>query len=138
MRKNKIIITVLSFIVLLTVIYGFMDGGSPQDARKKRYDDKRTLDIQMIKSWINAYYNKNNLLPPSILDASTDYNRNGNSKIPTDPETNSEYTYQIVTDKEYKICAVFSTNTMDTTQQYSRDYAHPSGSHCMVFNGDKY
>ena len=138
MNKNKIIIVILSFVVLLTVIYGFMDGGSPQDARKKRYDDKRIQDIQMIKSWVNSYYGKNSTLPQSIFDALTEYNDGRNSKMLTDPETNSEYTYQIVTDIEYKICAVFSTDTTSITQEYLMDYSHPSGSHCLTFKGDKY
>ena len=40
---------ILSFIVLLTIIYGFMDGGSPQAARNNRFDNTRIQDIKTIK-----------------------------------------------------------------------------------------
>jgi len=138
MKKNKLIMIALTIIVTLTVVYGFVDGGSPQAARNKRNDDKRIQDIQSMKNWINSYYTKNTTLPATLQEAAASYSSSGNSKVPVDPETNNAYLYQIVTDKEYKICATFSTNTSDTTQKYMVEYEHPSGSHCLTFQGDKY
>ncbi len=138
MKKNKITILITTLIVLLTFIYGFIDGGSPQAARSKRYDDKRIQDIQMLNNWINSYYNKNEVLPNTVLEASTSYNISGNIKIPTDPETNRDYQYQTIDEKRYKICAKFSTNTTNNSPQYLMDYAHPSGHYCLTFDRAKY
>ncbi len=137
MKKNKITMIILSFIVLSTVIYGFMDGGSPQAARNKRFDDTRIQNVQTIKNWVGSYYRTNKVLPPTVIEASTSYS-SGNSKVPSDPETNIEYQYQIVGSKEYKICATFSTNTMNNAPQYLLEYSHISGFYCFTFNGDKY
>lgn len=128
---------ILSFIVLLTIIYGFMDGGSPQAARNNRFDNTRIQDIKTIKNWVGSYYRVKKLLPATILDAYTNYN-NTYTKIPSDPETNIGYEYQILTRKEYKICATYSTNTIGSNPQYLAEYSHPSGFHCLTFSGDKY
>lgn len=138
MKKNKITMIILSLIVLSTVIYGFMDGGSPQAARNKRFDEKRIQDVQQIKNWVNSYYNTNKVLPSTVLEASAKYNNSGNIKVPTDPETDIEYQYQIVGSKEYKLCATFGTNIISSTPQYLIGYSHPSGLFCFTFNGDKY
>ena len=138
MKKNKITMIIVSLIVLATVIYGFLDGGSPQAARNKRFDDKRIRDIQVIKGWVNSYYNKNKLLPSTAFEALTNNYNSGNLKIPTDPETNSEYQYQVVNGKEYKICTTFSTSTKNNGPQYLSEYSHPIGLHCFTFDGDKY
>ena len=73
---------ILSFIVLLTIIYGFMDGGSPQAARNNRFDNTRIRDIKTIKNWVGSYYRVKKLLPATILDAYTNYN-NTYTKIPS-------------------------------------------------------
>lgn len=138
MKKNKITMIILSFIVLATVVYGFLDGGSPQAARNKRFDDTRIQNIQTIRNRVSTYYRTNKVLPPTVLEASANYNNSGNIKMLSDPETNIEYQYQIVSGKEYKICATFSTNTINNAPQYLLEYSHPSGLYCFTFNGDKY
>jgi len=138
MRKNQITMIVVSIIVITTVIYGFLDGGSPQAARNKRFDDKRIQDIQMIKNWVSSYYNKNKVLPLTLLESSTSFNNSGNTKVPTDPESNIEYKYQTISNNKYKICTTFSTDTTNSSPQYLLEYSHPTGLYCLTFDGSRY
>lgn len=137
MKKNYIVMIVLSLVVSGTVIYGFIDGGSPRAARNKRNDDIRIQNIQSISSSVNRYYQRKMVLPYTILDASTNSGQSGNLLEQRDPETNIEYEYQIVNDKQYRVCATFSTSTIDSTPQYLSELAHPSGLYCLTFKVDR-
>lgn len=137
MRKNYIVMIFLSLIVSCTVIYGFIDGGSPRAARNKRYDDTRIQNIQSISNSVNRYYQRKMVLPYTILEASTDSGQGGYLPEQQDPETNIAYGYQIVSDKEYKVCATFATDTINNTPQYLAEFAHPSGLYCLTLKVDK-
>lgn len=137
MKKNTIAIIIFSVLVVLTIIYGFLDGGSPRAAQEKRYDDKRIQDIQNIRSWVGSYYRTNQALPSTTSQAFQLNNSSGGQVAPVDPETNLEYSYQIIGSKEYKLCSTFATDTIKDTPTYLSEYAHPKGLHCFTFNGEK-
>lgn len=138
MKRNKIAMFLLTIIVLGTVVYAFMDGGSPKAAREKRFDDTRTDNIRTIKSSVYSYYSKFRMLPKNLNQARENDTFSKNQEKYIDPESNKEFEYQIVNDTEYKICATFSTNTIVSRTELNMDYAHPAGRYCFTFYGDRY
>lgn len=128
----------ISLVVFASVVYAFIDGGSPRAARDNKYDTTRLSDMQNIKNWINTFYNKNKRLPSSIYEASADYSSYNQSASMKDPESKTEYEYTLLNDKDYKLCATFATDTTKNTSDYNKQFAHPIGYFCFQLSADKY
>lgn len=133
MKKSTITLIILSSIVLLTVLYAFIDGGSPSAAKNMRFDQTRIQHIQSIESLMYTYYQKNMKLPSTIQESITD----GAYREPfIDPDTKSEYIYKKINASEYQLCATFGTDTTKHQNRYVTEskYSHPSGYYCYAFN----
>ena len=141
MKKSNITLFILTIIVVLTVIYGYLDGGSPKSAQNKRSDSTRVQNIRTIKNWVNSYFQTNKILPKTILEASKGSNSPPSmviptEVIPTDPETKNDYEYASTSLSEFKVCATFSESTLNNTSD--KDFEHPSGYYCYTFTAGKY
>jgi len=128
--KSTITLITLSVIVLATVIYGFLDGGSPQAAKNKKFDQTRYSNIQSIQHSINSYYSKHAVLPTTISEATTEYS---DQLDLTDPETKQPYEYINTGNIEYKLCANFATDTTNDSMEKVSKISHPSGYYCYTF-----
>lgn len=135
MKKNIILLSVISVVVFFTVIYGFLDGGSPRAARNKRYDDTRSQNLQMIKSSIDSFFKEESRLPASVYEVSAN-NRYVKDSV-YDPETKEVYEYKVVTDNDYQLCTMFSTSTIGSNLKYLEPFEHPKGYFCFEFSVDK-
>ena len=120
--RGRITAIIISLIVLVAIIFGFVAFGSPVQARKIKFDNQRINDLQNIQSAVTDYYrNNNNILPKSLtlLSQSTQYYLS-NLK---DPETGADYEYSITAKNQYKLCATFS---LSSTAQDRSSYAYPA------------
>lgn len=133
MKKDFILIGIVSIFVLLGVIYGFSVVGLPQNSRAIRLDSQRRNDLSNIKHRIDNYHSVNNKLPNSIQEAITDTNY---VKI-LDPETDKPYEYYVIDPNSYKLCATFKTkypanNTSKVTSySSSSSFYHEKGYNCF-------
>jgi hypothetical protein len=134
MKKNYLLLIITLLLVLATVVYGFVDGGSPKAVRSKRNDEARVTSIRAIKSAVDTYYSKNTRLPRSLAEIGDKF-RNGGSLV--DPETKQSFEYKITGDKSYEVCAVFATSTLGELDTYRKEFEHPAGQHCFEFNTEK-
>lgn len=142
MTQNNSLMIVLTLIVLSTIVYGFMDGGSPKAAKDNRDDSTRYQNIYTIKGNITNYYSEFKALPITLMEAARPASHSVTSGADlgyfNDPVTKAPYEYKILSEKEFKLCATFATDTTKTTDQYMIQYAHPAGYYCFSFAGDKY
>lgn len=118
----KIMAIIVSIIVLIVLVFGFVIFGSPALARKIKFDNQRTSDLLNIQNAVTDYYRaNNNVLPKNldILSQGTSYYLSGVK----DPETAVKYEYQIVSQNQYKLCANFS---LDSSVQDRNNYVYPA------------
>lgn len=132
----------LTVVVLCTVIYGFMDGGSPKAAKDKRDDDTRYQNLYTLRGTINSYYSKNKTLPTTLNEgvrpSNVSVSSYGAQEYWKDPETKTDYEYKILNDKEYQLCATFATDNTKSIDKYQNAFGHPSGYYCLTFSGDRF
>jgi len=136
--KVKYFVWSVSALVLIVVISGFFIIGSPQKERIKRFDEQRIYNLQNIQSEIVNYWVNKRILPEnlSVLENSiTGY------KVPTDPETNSQYQYIIKGPASFELCAIFGLATSDSGKletpmaapagSYNQNWQHGAGITCF-------
>ncbi len=141
MIKYFIAMLIVGIMVAGAVVYGFTSTGSPFYVRMQKFDTKRTTDISSISYEVQNYYEKNKALPNSIdeIKQSSTYS----SFETTDPETKKPYEYEKGVGSIYKLCANFSTSTLDdvgknpNTMYLDKKYLHPKGRYCYSLFGSR-
>jgi hypothetical protein len=120
------------FIVIMSIIWGFVVIGSPRTQRLYKYDEQKVSDLQSINIQITNYYATNGVLPKTIEEIF-----NGNYYVPkVDPESNKPYEYKTQSLLEYTLCAEFNkeSNSKNTSYVYGyneADWKHSAGYHCF-------
>lgn len=122
------------FIVLGSVIWGFVVLGSPATQRKYKYDDTKVNDLMNINSAVQSYYSNKGVLPKSFTDLSTQ----NYYIIQVDSQTQKNYEYIMTSNTSYQLCAEFNMASDDNTknpQMYpygGAGWTHPAGRYCFV------
>ncbi len=110
-------------LVILGIVLGFFAGGSPETARKRTLDTKRTNDLSSLSSCIQSYASDLGALPASLSDLKQSSMYAYCAQYMRDPETLNEYEYRIVTASrvqgaarvgEFELCADFALAASDT------------------------
>lgn len=107
--KSKIpqfLAIILGVLVLGSIIVGFFIVGTPSEQRRRRMDDERVMNLQMLQTQIVDYWSKKEVLPEN-LDFLQD-NISG-FVVPLDPDTKLSYEYKILGELEFELCANFAT-----------------------------
>ncbi|HEY4507095.1 MAG TPA: DUF5671 domain-containing protein [Candidatus Paceibacterota bacterium] len=105
-NKPRLFAWIVSAIILVSIVYGFILIGSPTAQRARRFDEQRVNDLSIIQSEIiNYWQNKNSL--PANLNQLNDSIRGFIS--PTDPETNKTYEYIRSGQLSFSLCSYFKT-----------------------------
>ncbi len=130
---------IVSIIVIIAIILGFVAGGLPSTERKKNLDKKRVQDLRIISDCIKRYAKHNNKLPQSLKEV-----RSASScSIKKDPKTNKFYEYNVISDNlqntevnreaKFEVCANFSLNA-DEYNYFSDDskWKHKAGRDCKT------
>lgn len=146
-KFNKYFSIIISLIILVSVIFGFIVFGSPSLARKIQFDERKISDLQNIQYQILNYWQTKKELPLSLealKDPFLGY------EPPKDPQTQNNYEYNIK-DKDnlvFELCAVFNAETpkfqKGKTAQYLRppimmqeNWEHTFGRFCFERKIDK-
>jgi hypothetical protein len=112
---RKILLSVLSSIVVISVVWGFFVIGSPNHFRNIRYDDQRVSDLQSIQWQLLDKYQTKGSLPNSLSELSDSLS---GYSVPVDPETGESYEYKnptvlATTTLTFELCADFSEKSQD-------------------------
>lgn len=92
-------------LITVSVIAGFFIAGTPQEARRARYDAQRVNELQNIQWQIVNYWQQKNVLPKTLDDLSDPLS---GYAIPHDPENKSVYEYESMHNLSFRLCAVFN------------------------------
>jgi hypothetical protein len=126
----------LSLLAVGVLVAGAFLLDSPQSTRMKRIDRERISALQTIASNVRSSYERNKILPSNLnqLDIK-DRSAGGQRSARNDPETDVPYSYQVLNDLRYELCATFSASVAKNERNASSDgWAHPAGRHCFRFN----
>jgi hypothetical protein len=128
MSGPKILAAIVS-IVVIAAVAAAISLDPPSKQRLRKFDAKRTQDLQEISNQINIYWKKNNSLPANL----TLLNQPGIRLSLNDPETNELYGYELKNPQSFKLCAVFAFDSADEKQNYyySTNWAHGPGKYCF-------
>ena len=126
---------VISVIIIIGIILGFVAGGSPAMERKRGFDEQRANDLADISQCLENYARQYKRLPNSLEELNkTTYSYCANKK---DPKTNKSYEYNIISqsktvgknkEAEFELCANFAlkseSNLPDGYPMHR--YGHPN------------
>ncbi len=129
MGKYYIFIAGLIAFVCILIIAGFMAIGTPFDQQAINLDQQRIDSFTSISYNINSYTQTNGSLPKNLFQLT-------NINNIKDPQTNKDYTYQVLSSTAYSLCTDFSTDTtkqQTNTYSYSVNTAHTKGYGCISY-----
>src|SRR5437868_900342 len=105
MIKHYITLAIITIFMVGAVVFSFLSGGSPQEARNKRLDQAKLTSLQTITYSVDSYYNQYKSLPQSL----DDLKKINTSTIPTDPDTSQYYEYKVIDKNKYNLCTTFKS-----------------------------
>lgn len=127
----------LGLFVFIVVVLGISLAGNPSVQRDKSVDATRISDFSSLKYEIERYYQETGKLPKKLTDLK--------SRIPVkDPKTKTEYDYIVETEITYKLCAEFSLDTREETDDrysnssYYNEQKHKKGYDCIEYKLSDY
>ena len=125
-RKVLVAITVVA--VVAAVITAIVMLGPPSEARARRLDARRERELQGIGASVEAYSTSTGHLPLTLDEISR---QSGAPGLPArDPVTGLPYSYRIVDEKSYELCATFDRAA---DQRFAGDlWTHGAGNRCFV------
>jgi hypothetical protein len=132
----KIFTYVVILIVAAAIVAGFFVVGSPQRGRLQQFDSKRINDLTQIQDTVLSYWQNKGQVPQSLNDLTNQFT---GTPLPKDPQTGTDYVYQMKSTSEFELCATFSLTSQQNQNpsypyptmygQYNWD--HPSGYFCF-------
>ncbi len=123
-----------SVLVIVAIIFGFIVGGTPSEARLRNLDMQRTNNLQELSSCINSFAYDNGRLPINLNELKNGV-RYTYCAFTTDPETQKEYKYRVVSDSQFELCGEFVQSTIDdfpniAADSYGKWQKHNKGQMC--------
>jgi hypothetical protein len=143
-KQSKLWSMIVSIVVLLSVIGGFILIGSPSTQRARNYDNRRVQDLQSIQWQVVNYYQTKGKTPLNLSELEDPLS---GFSVPTDPETSASYTYTKISDVKFGLCADFGLeNTKDQSmakEMYfgaDENWKHRAGNQCFdrTIDPDRY
>ncbi len=110
-RRLRLFAVAASFVVIGSIVGGFLVIGSPKEARERRFDDQRTSNVQEIQWQIIEYWRQRRALPDTFaaLTETLGYVQ------PLDPETGEPYEYRMTGPNAFELCSTFSLSSDNTS-----------------------
>ena len=110
---------ILSFLVVVAVVYGYTRIDSPQVVRELRLDQQQLVDLQDMQWRVEAWHAENQTLPENINDVYRDI------EAPTAPGGRQPYTYSATGQLTYELCATFAKPTPESERMASKPIVDP-------------
>jgi hypothetical protein len=107
----------------------FVYVGSPGEARRRRFDERRVTDLNEIARNLDSYWRTNARLPAALGEAV----RGGTESVPCDPESGEPYAYRAIDGRHYEICATFAGASHEVPAMFERPFRrHGAGRQCFT------
>lgn len=105
---------ILGVLALIGVVGGFIVAGSPASGRAARFDSQRVSDLSGLQSRVIEYWQNNDRLPTTLVEASANY-----AVVPVDPVTRAPYEYvpgskDSKSNLNFSLCATFETESISS------------------------
>jgi len=113
---------IITAIVAVAVLWGFVVIGSPFAQRNKRFDERRVQDLSMIQNYITNYWQSKEALPAGLGDLKDSLL---GIIVPADPETGGHYEYKALGGLSFELCANFNTEARDSYSQKAVPAIYP-------------
>lgn len=134
-RLQTIFGIVAFVVVLMTIAYGFILVGSPEQQRARRFDEQRVQDLQNIQNEIVNYWVQKDTLPKDLNDLT---NSISGYSAPKDSRTKESYEYVVSGPLMFQLCATFETSTVNQSTDrvykygvYGQSWDHSAGHVCF-------
>ena len=128
MNINRIAAIVATIAFIIAVGIGLYFAGSPAEQRLASFDQQRRVQLHQIRTSVDAYWRNHRALPARVNEDVIGITM---GRVPRDPETGTEYEYQVTGDDAYKLCAEFSRQSPESMA--GEFWAHGSGRQCFEF-----
>ena len=125
---------VSSVLVIMAIIFGFIVGGTPLEARLRNQDIQRTNNLQELSSCVSYFAYDNNRLPMDLNELKSGV-RYSYCSSAVDPETQKEYEYHVISGDQFELCGEFARSTMDefpNSDYYGKWQKHDKGQLCEI------
>lgn len=141
----KIFAWTVSIVVLASIVVGFFIVGTPATQRDRRFDERRVGDLQSLQGQIIYFWTLKEKLPQNL-----DELEDGISGfvVPTDPNSKTPYTYNVLGELNFELCAEFKTDSDDmgiVSREakslyyyggFGENWSHEKGKNCFSRNID--
>ena len=126
-----LLLGIVSVVVAIAVVAGFLALGTPRSERGRRLDDARLEDLRAASARVSGHFARTGALPSSLAEA--DAALPGATPL-ADPETRAPYAYEVLGDSTFRLCATFDHPTEDDRARMAYDpWAHAAGRSCFRF-----
>lgn len=112
---------VLIVLVGASIVAGFWIAGSPAQQRAIRFDEQRVSDLSTIQYQIIDYWQRKKSLPQSTSDLT---NNISGFVAPKDPESGTDYGYNVKGALSFELCATFATSNSE--ESFGKNRAVPA------------
>jgi hypothetical protein len=126
LQSGPVLMALVSAIVIAAIAAGLWLIGSPKEQRIRRIDGRRLGDLQSIERQIDVYWTRHEALPESLQALQGEP---GLAPAPIDPVRGEPYSYRLLDEDSYELCAVFDTVSRDPEL-----WAHEKGPACFRFD----
>ncbi len=132
-RKDKALYFAMGAVVIVvsSVLFGFAHIETPAKVREIKIDQTQVENLRDIQWTLESYVQKHDTLPTSLEEVY------GADDIPAAPEGRAAYTYNMLEERKYELCATFayeSENNDSRPHMVDANYnwEHSSGQECFV------
>jgi len=108
LRKNVLIVIIVSAIVLAAVVVGVVLLDSPAQERLRRLDERRVDDLHRLAYGVDIYWTREGHLPASLAELSE---AERIVRDLADPATGQPYGYRMLGEVTFELCAVFARDS---------------------------
>lgn len=117
-----------SLVIVIAVVFGFLNLGGPSNQRLVQADSKRVQNLVALAFQVNNKWTSSNHILPSSMDSPQANSLN-------DPLTHQPYEYHAESENEYELCATFDRdNRKDTPADQNTFWNHPKGHFCFTLD----
>lgn len=115
-------------VVVATVVASVVVIGPPTAQRDERLDARRLEDLRRIEQLVDAHFERTGGLPGGLPELA-----GPGLELPLDPTSGAPYGYEARGGRDYRLCAVFATDSARVrTQRWEGDeWSHGAGGHCF-------
>lgn len=127
MTRNQLFAAASTAAVLLGLVLGFHQSGSPARQRLAHADEVRIQDMNLISTLVINHYAAYGKLPQSLAE----FGENPALKL-NDPDHRA-YEYLPLDERRFEVCAIFSTDNTQNTPRSPIRRAHGAGRQCFTY-----